>query len=286
MFFYYRYISRFEKSSKVLHEVQKILHVDKKEILLTVHEYSFSWILYLGGYNNVFCIEAQIFKDNDMNKRIYDISVGNLTHIYYNVNCSLFRDGIDTNMILRLLMSYVSTNYPYVTKLRFTDASYRECDNGIPVELSSMSYLTSGKTWYEKNFNAYIEKKEDVKNFAKGDADFQERKKDLSWDQFKDFILADFPIGEDRIKELYENTSTWQDFFGQLRDTIGVSRFCVFISSWVRAFMMQFMRFHFSGISYILPLEDNGVTYQETPYKKGGRRITRKKLKYPPRNLT
>ena len=275
-------MSRFERSSKVLNELQKILHIDERQILLTVHEYSSSWILYLGGYNNIFCIEAQIFKDNDMNKRIYDITIGNLTHIYYNVNCSIgrnFRRGIDTNMILRLLMSYVFTNYPYVNKLRFTDASYRECDNGIPVELSSMSYLTTGKTWYEKNFNAYIEKKEDSINFSKLVSDFQEKKRVMTWEQFSDFVRVDFPNGDEDARNIYEKANTWQDFFGPVRERIGVLEFCIFISTWMRNFMMQIMRFNFSSISYILPVEAKELRYDESVYKKGGRRITRKKLK-------
>lgn len=279
-------MSKIIKSLRTVNETKKTVQAGTKQIIITTHELNTSYAIYLGGPGDIYCIDIQVLKDIELNRRYFDIDTANLNNIYYDRECSIdknFRRGTDTTMILRLAMAYIHENYPYVNKLRFKDASSKECDNGHVVELYNMSYLTTGQTWYEKNFNAYIEKEADRRKIESDKRKFQEKKQVLPWEVISQFIRTSYPIEETEMETIYNNTNTWQDFFGRLRNKIGIAEFCNFISPWMRNFVQQIMSFDLSSPQYIIPIEGQQIPYSEI--RGGKRRIyTRKQKKRFPRN--
>ena len=198
-----------------------------------------------------------------------DTSVGGICSIL-----SLVPSG--TNMILKFIITYIKTSYPHVTGLSFNDASYRSCDNGAQVSLAMMSYITTGKTWYQNNFGAFLDSKSDS-IFQKIETDFQQKKSLVTWEIFKGMIDNSLPIEEDAMKEMYDSAKTWQEFFGPLKDLLGVSEFCMFIAPWFDTFIKTYMRFNMMGLLYIIPIEDYGIVYTLSQYQRGGKAYTRKR---------
>lgn len=252
--------------------IRKSVKIGSKSMVMTIHESDTSITIYVGG-KDVYCIDIQIMKSN-----LYeDSSIANFNKIRFDVDCSLgsnFVRGIDTNMILKFVITYIHNTYPFVKEMLFNDASTRTCDNGFNVNLSNMSYLLYGITWYQKHFDAYIKDKNDINKVNQNIKLFQEKKKILPWDYIKDSFTS-FPISESEMKELYKNTSTWQDFFMAINNRIGISQFCIFISPWIENFINRFLKLNFMFIQFHLPIKDYKIDYSITEYV-GGRRNTKR----------
>ena len=255
---------------------QHKIRIGTKSLLMTSHETSDSITLYVGGHD-LYCLNVNIIKTTSPMARVIDPAIANLQKIEYNQQCSLegnFKRGLDTNMILKFIITYIKTSYPHVTGLSFNDASYRSCDNGAQVSLAMMSYITTGKTWYQNNFGAFLDSKSDI-IFQKVETEFQQKKSVVTWEILKGMI--DIPIEEDAMKEMYESAKTWQEFFGTLKDLLGVSEFCIFIAPWFDTFIKNYMRFNMMGLLYIIPVEDYGIVYTVSEYQRGGKAYTRKR---------
>jgi hypothetical protein len=269
---------------------QKLLTVGSKHMVLTIHETSDSFTLYIGGHTK-YCIDCMILKQDSPFARFRDVSIAHLSHIYYNTDCTTtqnFERGKDTNMILILLMSYIKRHFPYLTHLSFTDTSYRICDNNQVVELAEMNYISTGKTWYEKNFNAFISP-EYAPRFVEQERAFQEQKQHMTWELMKTFINTPLPLDENDMEKLFMLAPTWQAFFGPIRERIGISEFCIFLAPWLHRFFMVNSTLRFSGIPYIIPLTKTR-NYNESEYTPpskgttagGDRRLTRRAQKKRP----
>ena len=268
---------------------QTTLRVGKKSIKLTIFENEDTVTLFLGGHD-VFCIDAFLYKpDSPFVKYGCDVTKCVLSHIYHNHRCSLehdFQKGIDTKMILRLLISYIQLHYPYIRTLSFTDTSFRTCENGQHIELAEMSYIRTGKTWYESNFYAYLEEPY-ASTFRQADSIFQEHKKFFTWEMMKSFILSDLPLPETDMKTMFETASTWQEFFGPLSNKIGIPEFCIFVAQWLHRFLHLHMRYSFTSAKYQIPLDSiETIEFKESEYMRGGKRFTRRTLRQHPMNYT
>ena len=262
--------------------IEQTIKVGKKSLKLSIYENPDTITIFIGGHT-LFCIDALINKPGSMMDRIgYDISVAHLSHIYYNINCSLeknFQRGHDTNMILTLLLSYIKDNYKYIKSVSFNDSSSRECDNGNVVELSEMSYIRTGFTWYETHFSAYLAAS-DAHKFKKCEENFQKLKSEFKWENMKNYMSEQLPLDESIMHDIFENAKTWQDFFGPVSDRIGISEFCVFVAPWLHRFLTTTLRYNFSSGTYLFPIEKIPyIEYIIEIYTRGGRRYTRKSIK-------
>jgi hypothetical protein len=257
------------------------LKIRSKTLRIVKHESDNYITMYIGGHTK-YCIYGFITKEGGgVAKMGGSISVGEFSKIHYNLECSLehdFKRGIDTNMILKLFLSYIHKHYPYVKELKFDDASYRTCDNGQQVDLAEMTYITTGKTWYQKNFGARLSESS-VADFNRTEQRFQEMKSKVSWETFSGNISKEILIKIPEMKEIYENASTWQDFFGPLREKMGIEKFCPFVAPWLEQFMHSYFKSKFIRFEYLMPIEPNIIPFTELPYSRGGRRFTRKNLK-------
>lgn len=258
--------------------LKKIIKLAKKSLLMTIHESDYSTTIYIGGYTK-YCIEAQIMKP--LSKQ--DITVGAFNKIRFDVECSLEHDftrGYDTTMILKLLLTYVHTMYPEVQRMSFNDMSHRTCDDGNDIPLSEMMYVLTGKTWYEKHFEAYLGE-DSLKEFIKKEEVFNKQKKEIPWklmlDSMKNSIL---PKDESEFKNIYETSETWRDFFNGLFHKLeGITEFCNFVAPWLHTFLTRYFRFQFTSAHYFIPVKDWNISYTISEYQEGGKRFTRKSRK-------
>lgn len=270
-------------------QTQRTLRVGKKSLKLTLYENEDTVTIFLGGHD-LFCIDAFFYKpESTFARHGFDITNCTLTHIYHNLHCSLehnFQKGIDSNMIMRLLTSYIKTHYPYVQTLSLHDTSSRECENGTRVELAEMSYIRTGKTWYESHFHAYLEGAYLTK-FTQATTKFNDRKQLYTWEMMKSYIMGELPLQEAVLQKRFASANTWQEFFGPLSEEIGIPKFCVFVSPWLHRFLTTNLDFQFSFAQYRIPIgKMDTIAFTESEYVRGGKRFTRRALRLPPMNST
>lgn len=267
------------------------LKVGQKHLKLSIYETDNLINLYIGG-PKLYCIHATVNKSNSIyvQRGMCDKTIGTIEQIHYNQQCSLehnFIRGLDTNMIILLLGQYIEDTYPYVTHLKFNDASSRTCDDGTDISLAAMTYLYSGMTWYQKNFNAIIDPSK-IDKYNGIVEKYNERKKLYSWDIFKEmFIKGQLPLPEEVMAEMFNSAETWQDFFGPLVNTIQIGKFCNFMGPWLPKFIADVLEYDFLSIPYMFVLNKlRPVEYEILPFTNGGKRrnFTKKQLRRPPRN--
>lgn len=116
------------------------------------------------------------------------------------------------------------------------DASTRQCNN-TTITLSYFSITLYGKTWYEKNFGAYI-------------GDSSKRNKYLhtiqtllnlklsDWDIFNSMFLRDTSreVKDILLKE-YNKSRTYGDLFKNI-NKLGISNACIYLQSWIDNLML------------------------------------------------
>lgn len=98
----------------------------------------------------------------------------NLDALGHSISCNIsgnLKRGKGTQHMLKTAMQFAITQYPHISgKFLFKDASSIQCQQDYRLSLAVFSVLNTGKTWYEKNFNAYPselqeEYQECIKNF-------------------------------------------------------------------------------------------------------------------------
>lgn len=261
------------------------IHSENKSYILKIRESTDTILIYIGGYHK-YCIECQIYTENSFMKRIKDITIGDLPHVYYNERCAInqtFVRGDDTKRILRLLIAFIRNTYPNIRGLMLYDESYRECDDGASVDLAIMYYILYGKTWYMSTLDAKIAYEKDLRYFNECDEAFHKLKGMMTWEQMNEFITVALPMEEKIIKGFYEEADTWTAFFTRVRNHIGISEFCSFIAPWIKGFMKTLMKFDFGSVKYIIHLDSEKhlplLQYhleQNNGYFIGGSKYTRK----------
>lgn len=251
-------------------EIKKILRVGPTSLLLTIHENENYIHFYIGG-SELYCIHGYILQPKSVFAQYASSAYGSLPEVKWNALCSIeggFVRGFDTRMIVRLLTAYIAANYPHIVGLRFTDTSERECQPGVSVSLAGISFLTTGKTWYEKTFGAYIDA-DDIRE-KQAIERFQAAKHSFPWSSMQRIMrIGDNP----ELQTQYESASTWQEFFGPLQAKMGVQAFCEFAAPWLDTFMGTIARIRFSKPTYVMPIHQTPpVRYTISEFASGGRR--------------
>jgi len=170
-----------------------------------------------------------------------------------------------------LAMTYIHRTYPTVTELSFTDMSTRQCDNGESVSLSAMKLFTEGKTWYESHLHTRIDPRSEAQYNAMM-AYTTEQKNEMSWNELVDYIPRHSTIlNIDRIKEVYQSSKTWQEFFLYVRGQLGMSAFCICLSKdgWFDEFILKRLNFNLMGIHYTIDPSSYDTDYTLAPMTGG-----------------
>ncbi len=246
---------------------RELLVIENKTIVLTIYEKTSSINIYLGGVKH-WCINCEEIKDD--NGKIKEEAY--LIKIRYDLLCSIeekIQRGGDITKLLKLLIQYINNTYPTVNYLLFNDLSSRRCDNGIDTNLAVMTYLYSGKTWYEKNFDTVIAE-QSIEALRQITEHYNESKM-VPWIKMKDTInnYKVLPYTDNEIELLYNNSKTWRIFFEEIHMKIGMSQFCIFVSSWLDSFILKYFN-NLMGLTYKIPVKPTNITYTQKEFK-GGR---------------
>ena len=256
------------------HEEHKIIRVGPNTLLLTFRPGVNFDDFYLGG-RDLYCIHVSIPKQDD------EMDVGSFVSLKYDSKCSLGNElvqEVKSETLVKIILTYIARTYPYVTSLRFTDSSEKTCDNWTSVALSDMSFITNGKTWYEKHFDAYIDE-DSLEVYNREMESMKQKKHATTWETLLKKIPALHQFED--MRELYESSSSWHEFFGAIRDKLGgTPEFCMFASDWLREFMTRYLKIRFTKYTYMMPVKIyTDIAFTVEPYSSGGnkRRSTRRR---------
>lgn len=259
---------------------------DGTQFLITTHKSDKTINIYIGG-PHAYCIQGQInrkfkTKTKSHNDRMTDLFPPHIAHIHNVYNdeiCAVnrrFKRGGDTRNIFNLMLTLIKRFAPYVSEVRFTDKSTRECDNGIHVSLPVMHYLQDGRTWYETHFNAVMNiRDKDELHRAEETLAFHK----LTWAMLNDHFITtnQLPLPESEMEELYNSAKSTLDFFRILYKQIGIAQFCIFLSPWIHLLMDKpYFPFSFNTAKFSI----NAFEINEIPFEfvvNGGGKQTRKR---------
>jgi hypothetical protein len=249
----------------------------KKVMIITTYETINTITIYIGNHD-IYCIYVQLLKDVNTNI----VNMGYLTKARWDAVCSIeepFSNGADTIMMIKLLVSYIKDKYPNVYGLMFNDMSTKTCDDGSSVSLASMKFLTDGKTWYESHFDTSINS---INKYAydmmKENANI--KKEELSFDNFSMYSNINYlQLSNDELKDIYNNSKTWQEFFSKIRSLIGISKLCIWLgkNNWFDIFLNVILKINISTIQFILDVKKyNEISYKILNSFGGKYRITKR----------
>lgn len=134
-------------------------------------------------------------------------------------------------------MYFVSKSCPFIEGFEINDLSTRLCDNDTTITLSYFSITTYGKTWYEKNFKAYIIDEQKRKNYEDIICDLFKRKLP-EWDAFNVLFLRGVNNEiKDKLKLIHENSTTYKSLFKNINNE-GISNACIYLEPWIDTLML------------------------------------------------
>jgi hypothetical protein len=177
--------------------------------------------------------------------------LANLITTHYNEKCSINEklersDG--TRHMINTAMYFVSRMCPHIEGFEMNDASSRECDNKTTIVLSYFSITNYGKTWYEKNFEAYIEdirnEKEKEENKPSRMSIYKEKVNSLinqklpEWDIFKELYMRNLSkTVQNDIEQMHNKSITYGDLFKRIHK-LGISSACIYLQPWIDKVML------------------------------------------------
>jgi hypothetical protein len=187
------------------------------------------------------CVDIYVMYP-EMKKEIQSVNykIAKLITTHYNEKCSIDKKlerGEGTKHMINTAMYFVYKMCPFIDGFDINDASTRDCENNTTIVLSYFSITSIGKTWYEKNFKAYIA------DTAKRNKYHNTVEKLLaqqlpSWDVFEAMFLR----GIDNeiiatIKNIYSESNTYQTLFKNIHN-LGINKACVYLQPWIEKLML------------------------------------------------
>jgi hypothetical protein len=242
-----------------------------------------------GNYSD--CVNVSVSYDN------YDNPISaKIVTLIHDEECSLsagLDKGEGTILMIKTLLRYIKVKIPEINEFIFEDKSNIECGTddekykkrhrkrgtyAVPLALYYFSIAFNSVTWYEKHFKVYQkdilvhkEYRSCVKELLK-----EEKMKPL----FDDFLrIAQPPMNIlDELKEIYNRTTTYGDFF----NSIPKENRCRLVREWISTFMEYYLNGVFKNTGWVIDVRKMDEKYGQgggRTRKKGGIRA-RKKDKY------
>jgi len=256
-------------------DTRQELTTNHTKYLLTIRTSPTSTLLYIGGAH-FWCLECQIFPDEPS---------ANLSKIEFNEGCSLsrrFERGKDIKTIMRLLISYLHNNYPFVKALQFTDFSYRNCIESQTIDLAPFYYVLYGKTWYMANMDATFVEDADIIRFTEASSRFNALKPIMTWEEFDSYITSAHPLPIETMKSLFTSHDTWQSYFVALLEETGIEVLCSYMGPWITRFVERVGKLRFHSYEFKIPVPNSSLgkkEYMTMNYSARGGKYTRRQPK-------
>ncbi len=210
-----------------------------------------------------------------------------LPHLLYEPECTIGSDlerSGGTVQMIKTLLKYAYKKVPDIHIFGFDDMSKIECvekDISLkpprklrePIDLYYFSIAYHDMSWYELNFNAKMKDK-DLYLKYRNNLGFLTSKEEKSKLVALDFLQSiQCPIEHvDYLKEKYEKTETFRDFF----KSIPKDDRCKYLQHWITTFMEKHLKNIFLNKGWeidVLDMESN------KPAKVGGKYTRKRNIK-------
>lgn len=180
------------------------------------------------------------------------INIKNLKEcVLDNVSNNIYENNSFAKELLDFTIQYIRTHYPHIQRFKLNDKSYIPCGENDTLDLITYSIALHGKTWYELNYNAYLHNNTIYKQYQTQLQKFNssEFKKQFTWDMFclqflpiaTDFTKGLFSKNNNQYRQIFEESSTFPDFFMKLNRTIQKKDKCKFYKFWLEQFISQYV---------------------------------------------
>ena len=210
-----------------------------------------------------------------------------LPYLLYEPECTIGSDlerSGGTVQMIKTLLNYAYKKVPDIHIFEFDDMSKIECvgkDLSLkpprklrePIDLYYFSIAYHDMTWYELNFNAKMIDKSKYEKY-RNSLEFLKNKEEKNKILALDFLQSiNCPVDHvDYLKEKYEKTETFRDFFKSIpRDDR-----CKYLQHWITPFMENYLKKYFFNKGWeidILDMESN------KPAKVGGKYTRKRNIK-------
>ena len=240
------------KREKIFIESKGGNKTTKKVMIITTYETINTIRIYIGN-RDIYCMDVQLLKDSETQTA----TTGHLEKARWDTVCSLdepFGKGTDTILMIKTLINYIKNTYPNVEALTFNDMSTKTCDDGSSVSLAAMKLFTDGETWYETHFDISLDtyNKSLYETIKKT---INEKKRELSFDKFSMYSnTSALSIQNGKLRIIYDESDTWQKFFSEIRNIVGISKLCVWLSknNWFDIFLHTILKVNIASILFML----------------------------------
>jgi len=192
------------------------------------------------------CVRILVEKPNESHQHderysIFEAGkhIASIPWIGYNKQYSVKKDlpsGDGTRHMIRTSLTIVLNTFPWISKFDLTDASKVICKEGHEVSLANLSFVTNGKSYYEKYLGAYLQNTEERVKYVEASKMLYDRNKKIS---LADFISR-FRVYDNIVHKTYESSATYSEFFNNLKDSCRQNGqvFCNIMSGWLEDFVM------------------------------------------------
>lgn len=246
--------------------------------------------LSIGGIKGE-CVNISVnTTDSLLVKRGYHkLDTATIPILAWDAKCAVNKNlekGSGTILIIRIILSECLKKYPYVKYYTFKDNSHIQCENGQQISLLHLTIIKYNKSWYEDNFNAYIEEPMYRKKYIDGIKILNDPTLKIPYEEFKNKIKSFSKEPElELLKKYYEKADTYFLFFKLIFDTEGRHRQCNLIVGWIDMFLLYIFQFDPLSVPWVINSESliNEEVIETFLEKKpmnqsGGKRNTRKTI--------
>jgi hypothetical protein len=214
----------------------------------------------------------------------HKVDIATIPILGWDIQCAVDKylpKGVGTVHMIRSILSESVRLYPHVNKYTFTDTSHLQCDNGNEISLLALSVVKHKKTWYERNFHAYIVDGELRKKYHAGLQMLDDPALKVPFYTFT-IILQSYKFSKE-FQNIYEESSTYSDIFRQIEEIEGDRGLCNSIVGWIRMFIQYIFQFDPHSVlwgidkEFIPKIQSILTELPSKPHNQfGGKRSTRK----------
>lgn len=217
-----------------------------------------SMSLFVGPNEKQVCLDLQImFPDNDERLlQAMNPSIATLSKIEALEECSYlevsesYMDKFSFGKeIIYAVISIILTNIPHIKSIKLNDKSYIPCNRSYRETLDLPTYYIAlyGKTWYESNFNAYINQKDKYEKYREDVTLYcsEDLKKSIAFSELallptihtNAYAESKFHENYAEYEKQYINAKTLPDFFKQINKNLSRKERCKFFKAWLEQFI-------------------------------------------------
>jgi hypothetical protein len=240
---------------------------------------------YLTGGDYYNCVTISYRYENNQPVKAF------IPHLLYEPECSVgstLERGGGSEKMIKSALQYAYNDIPSIPVFYFSDMSKIDClpkdlskppERKIikPLNLAYFSIAYYSKTWYELRFNAKMEDDEKYKKYKEKLVFLVEPSYKVSFIDFVSIIQQGDSELISYIKEIYEVSDTYRDFF----NNIPKAKRCDILYPWLNTFIEYYIDDVYDEKGWIIDIRTMNATRSlQGGYTRRKKRMNRKKQLY------